>query len=87
LGYAYTRDAYGNVDYWEFSSAEFWGETPEGLWTLTMQDLWAQDQATWNSFEFTGYAEAEGTMIPEPASFLLLGIGVFGGFGLFTRKK
>ena len=48
---------------WEFSSAEFWGEDPSGRWTLSVEDDWAVDEAIWNSFEFTGYAE-----IPEFAA-------------------
>jgi len=78
LGYGLTTGQ-GDSTTWEFSSAEFWGENPNGQWTVSVQDIWAGYTGTWNSFEFTGYAEA-----PEPATMSLLAIG---GLALLRRRR
>ena len=66
LGYKGSGGGDYGMTEWEFSSAEFWGENPYGQWSLSIQDDWEYDEATWESFEFTGYTE-----IPAPE--LLIG--------------
>ena len=78
LGYRGGESGTSGMTDWEFSSAEFWGEDPSGLWTLSVQDDWAKDESTWNSFEFTGYAQT-----PEPATLALLFLG---GFAMLRRR-
>ena len=35
---------------WTFETNAFWGENPAGMWTIKMQDNFAVDVGTWNSY-------------------------------------
>jgi len=75
-------DSFNNVN-WTFLSNAFWGETPQGMWTLTVRDVFGGDVGTWNSYSILAKM---GTLIavPEPAAVTL---ALFGLLGLVVGRR
>jgi subtilisin family serine protease len=76
-----TFGAEGEVD-WTFTSNEFWGEDPAGEWTLSIVDVYDLDFGIWHGYSvaaLTGSVSfVSDTVIPEPATCLLLALGALG---------
>jgi subtilisin family serine protease len=66
-------DSWDNID-WTFDTNAFWGEDPQGIWQLKIQDDYFGDEGTWNSFDVTANLGSL-VLVPEPATIVhLLGI-------------
>lgn len=58
---------------WTFTSNTFWGEEAAGEWSLVLEDWFRFDTGQWNAFAVTA---RKGELVPEPATFALLAIGM-----------
>jgi hypothetical protein len=58
------RDSGDDYSQWTFTSARHWGETSQGDWTLTVRDLDALNEGTFDGWELRVYGAGEETVPP-----------------------
>ncbi len=81
LMYRNFADSFDHINDWTFVSNAFWGENPVGEWTLTIEDWFAQDTGTWNSYSVLAKTGSI-AIIPEPATLAVLTLA-----GLSMRRR
>jgi subtilisin-like proprotein convertase family protein len=78
-------DSDDNIN-WQFDSNAFWGENPNGIWSLKVDDWVTQDSGTWNSWSLQ-LRMGDLIAVPEPAGWMLLAVvAATVGLARFRRR-